>query len=164
SFPKLIAPNQPFRDVRAISYEALPSVCARVRMTGDVFETEDHRNWTDDSFKTYSRPLSLPYPYRVRMGERINQSVSLTFEGALPRAVSEDGAVSVSVCHDARSPFPQVNFQRLEIDLTSSTWRDELSRAGTYGPWECAVFTREPDAELAPFLAELERIHPRIRR
>ena len=29
-------------------------------MSGDSFEMEDHRNWTDASFKTYVRPLALP--------------------------------------------------------------------------------------------------------
>ena len=38
-------------------------------MEGDTWETEDHRNWTDASFKTYSRPLSLPYPYAIAKGE-----------------------------------------------------------------------------------------------
>ena len=83
SLPALISPRQPFLDVRAISHEPLSGVRAHVRMEGDIFETEDHRNWTDDSFKTYSRPLTLPYPYRVAAGERISQSVTVTFDGSL---------------------------------------------------------------------------------
>jgi hypothetical protein len=31
-------------------------------MEGDAWEMEDHRNWLDASFKTYVRPLALPYP------------------------------------------------------------------------------------------------------
>jgi hypothetical protein len=36
---------------------------------------EDQRNWTDASYKTYSRPLSLPFPYPVASGETINQKL-----------------------------------------------------------------------------------------
>ena len=36
----------------------------RAVRAGDVFEMEDQRNWSDASFKTYSRPLALPFPYR----------------------------------------------------------------------------------------------------
>jgi hypothetical protein len=43
---------------------------------GDIFETEDQRNWTDSSYKTYSTPLSLPFPVSVTKGEKINQRIS----------------------------------------------------------------------------------------
>jgi hypothetical protein len=34
------------------------------RMEGDTYETEDQRNWTDASYKTYVRPLPCPGPTR----------------------------------------------------------------------------------------------------
>jgi D-apionolactonase len=59
------------------------------RMEGDTFEMEDQRNWTDASYKTYVRPLALPWPYTLAKGERISQRVALTvtasFNAALPR-------------------------------------------------------------------------------
>jgi len=48
--------------VRAITHEVAPGVRAEVRLLGDVFETEDHRNWTDANFKTYGTPLRLLFP------------------------------------------------------------------------------------------------------
>ena len=33
-----------------------------ISFTGDLFEMEDQRNWTDASYKTYSTPLRIPYP------------------------------------------------------------------------------------------------------
>ena len=33
---------------------------------GDLWETEDHRNWTDANFKTYSTPISLGPPGAAR--------------------------------------------------------------------------------------------------
>ena len=77
SFPQDIAPHQPFQDVRAISHQVLPGVTARVLLEGDTFETEDQRNWTDASFKTYCTPLALPFPAEIAQGTRVRQSVSL---------------------------------------------------------------------------------------
>ena len=80
-FPELIAPHQPFFDVRAITHEPAPGITAMVRCEGDVFETEDQRNWTDASFKTYCRPLARPFPFEVAAGTRVRQSVELSLHG-----------------------------------------------------------------------------------
>ena len=57
---------------------------------GDVFETEDQRNWTDASYKTYSTPLSITYPVTIEKGTRIYQRVSLSVDGSfkIPESVS----------------------------------------------------------------------------
>ncbi len=81
SFPPLVDPVQPFLAIRALSHEVMPGCRATVRMEGDTFEMEDHRNWTDASFKTYVRPLALPWPYTLKAGEVVQQSVSVTLSG-----------------------------------------------------------------------------------
>jgi hypothetical protein len=81
TFPRFISPHQPFKQIRAITYDAAPGVRAEVRFQGDTFEMEDQRNWTDASFKTYSTPLELPMPVRVEKGARIQQSVSISLMG-----------------------------------------------------------------------------------
>jgi hypothetical protein len=86
AFPDAISPRQPFFDMRAISHTVVPGIRAHVRMTGDTFEMEDQRNWTDASFKTYSTPLALPFPVEVKKGARIVQSVTLTLQDDLDRA------------------------------------------------------------------------------
>src|SRR5204862_397228 len=83
-FPNFIAPHQPFLDIRAMRYEVLPGLIAEVRFSGDIFETEDQRNWSDANFKTYSTPLRLPFPVEVRAGDEIRQSVTIRFIGSLP--------------------------------------------------------------------------------
>jgi len=80
TFPRYIAPHQPFVDFRAIAHEVAPGVRVEVRLDGDIFETEDQRNWTDASFKTYSTPLRLPYPVEVPRGARIRQSFALALQ------------------------------------------------------------------------------------
>jgi D-apionolactonase len=79
-FPDLIMPAQPFKDIRAIQHQVTPITTVRCRMNGDVFEMEDQRNWSDASYKTYVRPLSLPWPYVMEEGVENRQSVELSIQ------------------------------------------------------------------------------------
>ena len=80
-FPERISPSQPVFDIRALSHEAAPGLWATCRMEGDAFEMEDQRNWTDASYKTYVRPLALPWGYTLAKGSRHEQSARLSFTG-----------------------------------------------------------------------------------
>nr|WP_272209756.1 hypothetical protein [Marinicella sp. W31]MDC2875583.1 hypothetical protein [Marinicella sp. W31] len=53
------------------------AITCSYRFSGEVFEMEDQRNWSDASYKTYCRPLSLPVPMRLEAGERIEQEVTI---------------------------------------------------------------------------------------
>ena len=66
-----------------MTHEPVPGVRATLRMEGDTWETEDHRNWSDASFKTYCRPLALPWPYTIPGGTEIRHTVTLSFAGRL---------------------------------------------------------------------------------
>jgi len=83
-FPVDISPHQPFMDVASMDWER-DGTRFRLEFTGDVFETEDQRNWTDASFKTYSTPLAKPFPVHVRAGSTVQQSITLT-AGPNPKA------------------------------------------------------------------------------
>jgi hypothetical protein len=76
-FPEQIDPYQPFRDIRALTTQHSDAISAEVRMEGDTFEMEDQRNWSDASFKTYVRPLALPWPYTLGKGSTLTQSVTV---------------------------------------------------------------------------------------
>ena len=82
-FPLLIDPVQPMSALRAITHEFLPGLKVTCRMEGDTFEMEDQRNWTDASYKTYVRPLALPWPYLIAKGEAVDQTVTLTVSGSV---------------------------------------------------------------------------------
>jgi D-apionolactonase len=82
SFPRYISPHQPFLDLKAISHQVVEDLWAKVRFDGDIFETEDQRNWTDASYKTYSTPLSLPFPVEIRKGTKVSQSVTIQLKGS----------------------------------------------------------------------------------
>lgn len=98
-FPVLIDPWQPFKDIRAIEHRLVSGLTVRCELTGDTFEMEDQRNWSDASFKTYSRPLELPWPYVVEAGIQNEQSVRLlvTAEGELCFERSSEAAGAVEI-------------------------------------------------------------------
>jgi hypothetical protein len=156
-FPHHIEPHQPFSDIRAISHEVMPGVRAEVRFEGDAFEMEDQRNWSDASFKTYSRPLRLPHPVELEPGTRIAQSVTLRLDGAVPAklasaptdapevvfAVSEEPPIwlphiglAVASHGQALSPaeierLKALNLAHLRVDLNlaAPAYADDLQRA-----------------------------------
>ncbi|SIR24107.1 hypothetical protein SAMN05880582_108122 [Rhizobium sp. RU20A] len=91
-WPDAIEPWQPFMDISAITHGVAPGLKAETRFEGDVFEMEDQRNWTDGSYKTYVRPLALPWPYLVPAGEEVFQNVTLTVTGQ----AEESGAAAAA--------------------------------------------------------------------
>jgi len=96
-FPERIDPMCPFQDVRALTHQVAAGVNLMCRMEGDAFEMEDHRNWMDASYKTYSRPLALPWPFTMERGEKFSQQVELSLEGALENISTGQGAAPVGV-------------------------------------------------------------------
>lgn len=99
-FPVEISPHQPFLDVAALGWADAGSTF-KLSFTGDVFETEDQRNWTDASFKTYSTPLSRPFPMAVSPGDTVTQTLRLeAAPGRAPHPVTADGG--------SRHPDPAV--------------------------------------------------------
>lgn len=77
AFPSLIAPWQPFKAIRCLTYRPDDHLEVACRFKGDTCEMEDQRNWSDASFKTYVRPIELPWPYELVAGETNRQSVSM---------------------------------------------------------------------------------------
>ncbi|MGO8047539.1 hypothetical protein ACC713_32145 [Rhizobium johnstonii] len=101
-FPDVIEPWQPFKDMRAITHEVIPDVQAECRMEGDTFEMEDQRNWSDASYKTYVRPLALPWPYEIPANRPVRQKTSLVIRdisGATrhPSAAASGGAIKLEL-------------------------------------------------------------------
>ncbi|MEJ1938452.1 hypothetical protein WDZ92_50300, partial [Nostoc sp. NIES-2111] len=107
-----INPAQPLKDIREVTHEPAPGLRATVRMEGDVFEMEDHRNWTDASFKTYSRPLALPFPFKLEQGKKVEQTITLTLaDAAEGQAAAGSGAHArdaVSVGEKLGATMPRI--------------------------------------------------------
>lgn len=94
-FPEMIDPVQPMMNLRAIRHSFAPGASVTCRMEGDTFEMEDQRNWTDASYKTYVRPLALPWPYTLVAGAEIAQAVTLTTTGRPRNAQQGQAAIAV---------------------------------------------------------------------
>ena len=124
-FPGLIMPLQPFFDIAAMRHQVSPGVWLTCRFEGaDPWETEDQRNWTDASYKTYYRPLALPYPYTLAAGERLRQTATLSIEGGTASSTAASGAdedaVEIALGGETGARMP-------EIGLGVAAWeRDHL--------------------------------------
>ncbi|MET4638430.1 hypothetical protein [Mycetocola sp. 2940] len=162
TFPERISPHQPARDIGALSWQALTAaaqgaaaVDCDLRFTGDVFEMEDQRNWTDASFKTYSTPLSEPFPVELARGTVVHQSVELRCAGpGRGRTSAEEPdpgrSLSAGVAFGAEDPtitlphvttsvsngpgagpqmFPAFGPLLCELDPGFAGWRAVLDRA-----------------------------------
>ncbi|GAA4228805.1 hypothetical protein GGQ68_003618 [Sagittula marina] len=84
-FPELIEPWQPFINIAALEHEA-NGLRVRCALSGDTFEMEDQRQWGDASFKTYNRPLALPWPYELPDGEEVQQAVEVSWTACKTKA------------------------------------------------------------------------------
>jgi len=104
-FPLEISPNQPFKDLSGISHTSATGETLNVQFTGEIFETEDHRNWSDASYKTYCTPIELPFPAKVSKGEKIEQEIRISLQG-IARKEPEPSEVEISI-----------DISPLEIDL-----------------------------------------------
>lgn len=104
-YPVDISPHQPAFDITGLSWPD-DGLDIDVRFTGDTFEMEDQRNWTDASYKTYSRPLALPFPYPLAAGERVRQSIAVRVTPtASPARAFDPNRI---VLADADAPFPHL--------------------------------------------------------
>jgi hypothetical protein len=173
-FPEDIAPHQPFINIKAMQWLVNGSITARLDFEGDIFETEDQRNWSDASFKTYSTPLNLPFPVMMQKGDTVTQSVR--FQANLGNNTAHDFPKKQLEIHilEERRPFPAIGLQfpadlgmlaayhtkflsktgfahfRWDVFLSFSDWSEKLDRAFSQSqrlktPLELVVFLDGPE-------------------
>jgi hypothetical protein len=148
-FPEAISPHQPVLDIAGLAWQQA-GLDVRLDLEGDVFEMEDQRNWTDASFKTYSRPLALPFPYPIAAGEHVRQTFRLTVQGARAEPSAPPAVDRIELCASG-VPFPRIGTSAsaapdpappgadaagpllLELDLATANWRAALDRAARAG-------------------------------
>lgn len=148
-FPGDISPHQPAFDIRALEAEGVT-----VTFEGDAFEMEDQRNWTDASFKTYSRPLADPFPYlfdgpvaqsvTIAVGDALAEALAAGTAGSssprergLTLALAEAGEVRFSVgasTAPGTGPTDPIGHDTLvEVDLDWAGWPQAIERAAASG-------------------------------
>jgi D-apionolactonase len=107
-FPMLIEPQifgqSTFHDLRRLAHEIRPGCWAELEFEGDLFETEDQRNWTDASFKTYCTPLALPFPAEIKAGTRLRQAITLRLnERKQSKSPTAEAGCAASVKRDEQA-------------------------------------------------------------
>jgi len=107
TFPLNISPSQPFKDIKSMMWKVAGYQC-NIDFTGDVFETEDHRNWTDASYKTYCTPLNLPYPVTVQKGEKIRQKIVLNVRSKNIQGSEIKPVNQIVLFPDQLKPLPKI--------------------------------------------------------
>lgn len=109
-FPKTISPHQPFMNIVAMRHPVVAGIDAEIAFSGDVFEMEDQRNWTDASYKTYCTPLSIPYPVQVPQGYRVRQTVILRLTGQPASVVQlkDSGKIQMYVGAECVGKLPDI--------------------------------------------------------
>ncbi len=159
-FPSLIDPVQPFLNIRSLRHQVMPGVFATVRMEGDAFEMEDQRNWTDASYKTYVRPLALPWPYVLPKGQSFAQSTTLTFAGK-PSRSRKHGAtksIAVSVGNTGAGPLPAIGVGVSAAEAEAALTRSDLIKAAGIAHLLCQIDGRTHGrAETAARYRELKK-------
>lgn len=79
-FPGDISPIPVFSGFTNLTYTT-GGLTVRLDCHGERFETEDHRNWSDAGWKSYSPPLAEPAPFLVAPGDHRQGELTLTASG-----------------------------------------------------------------------------------
>lgn len=142
TLPVFVQPDSPAYDIKSLKIED-KDVEVRVDFSGEVFEMEDQRNWSDVSFKTYCRPQKWPQPYTIASGEKLVHSAAVTCQPRTPaslkplaHAMPEVGLLGV----DHPEPWHVHRVEALKLDFVqvksgSTTWE---------GPLQVTIGSGEP--------------------
>lgn len=178
TFPERISPSQPVFDIVALRQGA-NRVVADIAFTGDIFEMEDQRNWSDASYKTYCRPLSLPYPYDVPAGSVIKQAITINLSGS-GAATSSGTTNSIALGVPTGRKVPEISLalepdwetgstalralepasSLLRLDLTEPDWSRSLPGLlnSAYGAIDLELVVSDTVAKIASALALLRTL------
>ncbi len=106
-FPVFVSPTQPFFDIKAMAWKPADGINAMLCFEGDIFETEDQRNWIDSSYKTYCTPLSEPFPKRLKTGDEVSQTIRLQVLTEQQGSDAETGSLTFHLNRRNPVPFPK---------------------------------------------------------
>ncbi|HEY5058881.1 MAG TPA: hypothetical protein VII51_07665 [Gaiellaceae bacterium] len=188
TLPLLVAPQRfengvyvpLFPSVSRLEIDLAEGPTAVFDFEGDLFETEDQRNWTDASFKTYCTPLALGFPRELKQGQALAQKVTV-YAGGRTEAPSERPASRLEIGGPTGAHVPPIGLGlaaddpsdeeaallralapahlRVDLHVADSAWSDQLARAVRVctelgAALELALFAREGD-DLGPLRTAL---------
>lgn len=163
-----------------------------LELEGDLWEVEDHRNWTDANFKTYSTPVALGRPSPLEPGQGFRQRLLVT-PVDVPVAAVKPGPVRLSIGAPTGTVVPAVGLGadrdghepddheaallaglaprhlRVEVRLERDEWavalasvQETVRRIG--GTLEVALFLREEHLSSLPAVADALAVGPPVHR
>jgi D-apionolactonase len=155
TFPVEVSPDNPFKSIQSMVWRAA-GIPFKLAFEGDVFETEDQRNWSDASYKTFCTPLDQPRPVLLKKGDKIFQRVTFKPGEKLEKAsrrspfttLSDDAPVSTlpfmgvaaSTEHDSLSDesvmlLRSLNLRHYRVDLypAGENWVTQFSHSYEIG-------------------------------
>lgn len=185
-FPETINPHQPFLDITRMKWQLEAKASAELTFEGDIFETEDQRNWSDTSFKTYSTPLTIPFPVMLKPGDKVSQKARLKIFDAEVLPSASPRHVEVTIHEDLSNPFPKIgalfpgrdlsfhkdiglladlglDYVHVEINFNCDSWKEQLADglAETESVSAMAfvqlIFGSDPEKEWNQFVKQLSK-------
>jgi hypothetical protein len=199
--PELIEPQRNdngrltalFPPYDALEIDHDDGLTVRFAFEGDLFEMQDHRNWTDGNYKSYGTPLSIPWPMDARSGERFHQVVSVSVGGNPGRLAAAGREARLDLGRSTNQSLPHIGLgmashggslsareadllrnlhpDHVRVDLyLGESWQTELTRGtetarALNAQLELALFlTDEAEAQLAALAKELAAARPPVAR
>ncbi len=186
-FPAFISPHQPFKGLGEMTWEPASNLEATVTFAGEVFETEDQRNWTDASFKTYCTPLERPFPAEIEAGTQVDQRITVELKRRTGQPTISNGAAQevIFVSAQAERSLPSLgistgssgaplskvecvrlgalNLDHLRVDFRfdDTEWHKSLEKAtgdaGTIGVHIQAALFISGEEDLCAFASAVDR-------
>lgn len=106
-FPKFINPEPIFKEIKKMQWETQNNLTVRLLFDGAVFETEDQRNWSDSSYKTYSPLPGFPAIAQIIKGDKIMQTFTLKLSGITNHPLTHQNKIK-----KRKIPFPGLGYCR----------------------------------------------------
>jgi len=110
TFPTRIASVSMFNNIQTMRHSMPSGARVSIRFEGDLFETEDQRNFGDASFKTFCTPLCLASPVLVEEGDKVRQVVTISVVPGPVRSARRvrEGSAVVQVGEVPVAPLPSI--------------------------------------------------------
>lgn len=109
-FPAQISPTELFKNVAQMQWQPAENCTATLQFEGDPFETEDQRNWADNSYKTYNTPPDRSLPVEVNPGDTVTHTVTLKVDiVGKPTINTNDIHIAIT---DHKFKLPRIGYTR----------------------------------------------------
>lgn len=143
-FPADISPHQPFQGISSMKWVVNGSTCS-LDYFGEIFETEDQRNWSDTSYKTYCTPLSLPYPAKVEKGEKIIQRIVFGTNPAPLTETINNELITLRILKEQTTEIPKIGIGRSTRPSPLSASEISILRNLRFDHYRIDIYLFSPD-------------------